>query len=223
MNLSVNPADFLLAFFGGMLVSFTPCVYPLIPVSAGFIGIRSAGSRLKGLALSLVYVAGIAVTYSALGLIASLAGTFFGRISSSPAAYITAGAVIIFFALFMSGLFALRLPAIPGFSGGNKNGYLAVFLLGLTSGLITSPCLTPVLGSILAYLAAKKNLVYGVLLLFSFAYGMGFILIIAGTFGSLILAVLPKSGKWMLYLKRLYAFILLGAGLYFIYAGLRRL
>lgn len=223
MSPSASPADFFIAFFGGMLVSFTPCVYPLIPVSAGFIGIRSAGSRLKGLFLSLVYVAGIAVTYSALGLVASLAGTFFGRISSSPAAYISAGTVIIFFALFMSGLFSLRLPALPGFSGGNKNGYLAVFLLGLTSGLITSPCMTPVLGSILVYLAAKQNLVYGILLLFSFAYGMGFILIIAGTFGSLIMAVLPRSGRWMFYLKKLYAFILLGAGLYFIYAGLRRL
>ncbi|MFH0762950.1 MAG: cytochrome c biogenesis protein CcdA [Candidatus Omnitrophota bacterium] len=223
MNLSGNPVDFLIAFFGGVLVSFTPCVYPLIPVSAGFIGLRSAGSRAKGLSLSLIYVGGIAVTYSLLGLIAGLSGTFFGQISSSPAAYLFAGVVIILFGLFMSGLLALRLPRLPEFSPGKNKGYLSVFLLGLTSGIITSPCLTPVLGSILAYLAAKKNLLYGTLLLFSFAYGMGFILIIAGTFGSLILGILPKSGRWTVYVKRLYAVILFAMGAYFIYAGLRRL
>lgn len=223
MNLSGNPIDFLIAFFGGVLVSFTPCVYPLIPISAGFIGIRSAGSRAKGLFLSLVYVGGIAVIYSLLGLIASLSGSLFGEISSSPAAYLFAGAVIIFFALFMSDLLALRLPRLPELSLGRNKGYLPVFLLGLTSGMITSPCLTPVLGSILAYLATKKNLLYGALLLFSFAYGMGFILIIAGAFGSFILGVLPKSGRWTVYVKKLYALILLAMGLYFIYAGLRRL
>ncbi|MDI6606389.1 MAG: cytochrome c biogenesis protein CcdA [Candidatus Omnitrophota bacterium] len=223
MNLSGNPVDFLIAFFGGVLVSFTPCVYPLIPISAGFIGIRSAGSRAKGLFLSLVYVSGIAVIYSLLGLIAVSSGSLFGEISSSPAAYLLAGGVIIFFALFMSDLLILRLPRLPELSLGKNKGYLSVFLLGLTSGMITSPCLTPVLGSILAYLATKKNLLYGALLLFSFAYGMGLILIIAGTFGSFILGLLPKSGRWTVYVKKLYALILLAMGLYFIYAGLRRL
>jgi thiol:disulfide interchange protein DsbD len=94
--------------------------------------------------------------------------------------------------------------------------------LGLTSGLIIGPCLTPALGAILAYLATKKHIIYGTTLLFCFAYGMGFLLILVGTFSGL-LANLPKSGKWMVYIKRLAAFILLAMGAYFIYVGIRRL
>jgi thiol:disulfide interchange protein DsbD len=102
-----------------------------------------------------------------------------------------------------------------------KKGYLATFLLGLSTGLVASPCLTPVLASILAYLAAKKNILYGMSLLMVFAYGMGIILILAGTFSS-ILINLPKSGRWMEYVKKIGALLLLGIGLYFIYSGIRR-
>ena len=218
----MNPADYLIAFLGGVLVSFTPCVYPLIPVSAGYIGANSSGSKLKGLTLSLIYVTGIAITYSALGLLVSLTGTIFGRISSSPIAHFIVGGIIILFGLSMLDLFELRLPVIMKQPKLKKQNYFSTFILGLGSGLIVSPCLTPVLGSILAYLTTKKNLVYGATLLFSFAYGMGLILILVGTF-SAVLVNLPKSGKWMLYIKRLSSFLLIGMGIYFIYTGLRRL
>lgn len=222
MNPSGSPADYLAAFIGGVFVSFTPCVYPLIPISAGYIGVISKGSRLRGLILSLVYVTGVAITYSGLGLFASLSGTFFGKISSHPATYFFVGAVIIFFGLSMLDLFnitAVSLVKQPVFK---KQGYLSTFILGLSSGLVASTCLTPVLGSILVYLAAKKNLVYGAALLLSFAYGMGLILVLAGTFSS-ILASLPKSGKWTACIKKINGLVLLGTGAYFIFTAIRRM
>jgi thiol:disulfide interchange protein DsbD len=221
MNLSGSPLDYLIAFSAGVLMSFTPCVYPLIPVSAGYIGIKAAESKLKGLFLSLAYVTGLAVTYSLLGLAASLTGTLFGQFSSSPLAYFLAGAVIIFFGLSMLDLFSLPLSGIIKLPLLKKRGYFSVFFLGLVSGLIISPCLTPALGSILVYLAARKNLLYGAGLLFSFAYGMGLVLILIGTFSAALLK-LPKSGKWMVYIKKACAFLLIAAGLYFVFIAIRR-
>lgn len=221
MNPSGNNLDFLIAFGAGVLTSFTPCIYPLIPISAGNIAARANGSKLKGLALSVVYVIGIAVTYSILGLIASLTGTIFGRISTHPATYITVGVMIMLFGVALLDIFHIHIPhkiRPPE----HKHDYLYTFLLGLTSGLIASPCLTPVLGSILFYLTTKQNIIYGVTLLFCFAFGMGLILILIGVFEGLLVS-LPKSGKWMVYIKRASGVILLAMGLYFIINGIRRI
>jgi len=222
MILSENPVDYLKAFAGGVGVSFTPCVFPLIPVIAGYIGIKAGTTRLRGFFLSLTYVTGIAVTYSILGLLASLTGKIFGFISSHPATYMVSGSVIILFGLSMFELFNISLPQLVKLPDLKTKNYFSVFVLGLGSGLIIGPCTAPALGAILLYLATKKNVVYGVTVLFSFAYGMGLTLILAGTFSS-ILVNLPKSGKWMLYIKRLGAVILIGMGVYFIYVGIGRL
>jgi len=222
MNLSGSPWDFLLAFLGGIFVSFTPCVYPLIPVSAGYIGVRSDGSKLKGFILGLVYVTGLAIAYSALGIIASLSGSLFGILSTHPITHLFAGLVILGFGLMMSGLFYLPLPNVIKPVLPKQQGYLAVLVLGLTSGLIISPCVTPVLASILAYLATKRNIFYGSVLLLSFAYGMGLLIILVSTFSSILLS-LPKLGRRMLYIKKILAFILIAVGLYFIFTALNRL
>jgi len=225
MNLSGSPLDFLAAFLGGIAVSFTPCVYPLIPISAGVIGARAGSSRLRGFGYSLLYVSGIAVTYSALGLLAGITGTLFGRVSSAPVAYIVAGAIIVIFGLYMAELVSIPLfnNIGKGVMPAKRGGLFSVFVLGLGSGLVISPCLTPVLGAILAYLAVKKEFLYGTVLLFSFSYGMGLTLILAGTFTSFVFGLLPKSGRWLVYVKRSCAFLLAGMGIYFIYIGLRRL
>lgn len=222
MILSTNQIDYLKAFLGGVGVSLTPCVYPLIPITIGYIGIKAGGSKFRGFTLSLVYVSGIAVTYSLLGLLASLTGQLFGTISSNPVTYFLAGIIIIIFGLSMLDLFAISVPNIVKFSTNKKQGIIPVFFLGITSGLIVGPCLTPVLGMILAYLAAKRNILYGVSLLVSFAYGMGAILILCGTFSS-ILVGLPKSGRWLGYIKKICGVILLCMGIYFVLTGIRRI
>ena len=221
MNLSGSPFDYVLAFGGGILVSLTPCIYPLIPITVGLIGGSAGVSKIRGVLLSLSYVTGMAVIYSALGIFASFSGSLFGVWSSYPMTNLLVGLVIILFGLSMLDLFAMpqlqfiKLPQVK------HGGYFPAFLLGAASGLIVGPCLTPVLGSILLYLAKQKHIFYGATLLFTFAYGMGLILILIGA-SSGLLAALPKSGKWMAYIKRSCAFILIGAGLYFIYLSIGR-
>jgi len=223
MTLSGSPADYWIAFFGGILVSFTPCVYPLIPISAGYIGARGASSKLKGFILSFIYVTGVAVTYAILGLVASLTGSFFGKISSHPVTYIMVGIIIILFGLSMMNLFTFSLPNIIRLPILKKENYFSTFFLGLCSGLIASPCLTPVLSSILLFLATKKNLFYGATLLLSFAYGMGIILLLSGTFSSILVVSMPKSNKWLAVVQKISALILLIVGLFFIFNGVQRM
>jgi len=218
MNLSGSPIDYLIAFSGGFLLSFTPCVYPLIPITASLIGLKSAGGKQRAFLLSFTYVTGIAITYSLLGLAASLTGTLFGQISTHPLTYILVGILMAFFGLFLLDLFNLRLPNFIPLPTFKQHNYFSVFILGLSSGLVISPCVTPVLAGILSYLTLKKTVLYGMTLLLSFAYGMGLLLILAGTFGSLLLN-LPKSGEWLIYIKRIYAIILMGMGIYFIFKG----
>lgn len=222
MNLSGNPFDYLVAFLGGIFISFTPCVYPLIPVSVSYIGAKSSGSKLRGFTLSLTYVTGVAVTYAVLGLAASLTGKIFGAVSTHPLTYIITGSVIIFFGLSMAGFFTLKVPNIVKLPGLNKQNYFSTFFLGLVSGLIVGPCTTPALGAILIYLAAKKNLFYGTTLLLSFAYGMGLVLILIGTFSSGLINRLPKSGRWLLYIQKISAAVLIGFGLYLAAKGIGR-
>jgi cytochrome c-type biogenesis protein len=222
MNLSGSPFDFVYAFLGGLAMSFTPCVFPLIPVTAGYIGIEAEGNRLQGLALGLVYVTGVAVTYSALGIIASLTGSVFGRISASPITHLAVGLIVIVFSLAMFDLFHIPLPQVKKRHVHRKGSYISTLVLGLSSGLVIAPCTTPVLGSILVLLSKKGNAGYGGLLLLCFAYGMGCILLISAVF-STILTSLPRSGTWMVVVKKVYAFLLLGIGIYFIVDAIRRL
>jgi len=221
MQLSGSPFDFLIAFFAGFLASLTPCVYPLIPVSAGYVVGNAQNSKVKGLFLSLFYVTGVAITYSFLGILAVLTGSFFGKFSSNPLVNLISGVIIFIFGLLMFDLFNFNFNLNIRLPQGKRGGYFSAVLLGLVSGLMISPCLSPILGSILAYLATKKNMFYGCFLLLSFSYGMGLIFILIGTFGSGI-SGLPKSGKWMLVIKKICASIIILAGAYFIYTAIRR-
>lgn len=219
MNLQGIPFDYLIAFFGGLMVSFSPCVYPLVPVTVSFIGIDSSVKKFRGFVLSTIYVTGIALVYAALGLLASLTGSLFGKISVHPLTRLIAGIIFIFFGLSLWGIFPLRtLGYRPRFLI-NRTGPWKIFFLGLTSGLVISPCVSPALGSILLLVASRKNLFYGTTLLLTFAYGMGIILILSGTFSSILLS-LPKSGAWMDRIKNFSGLILLGVGLYFLYLGI---
>lgn len=194
MNLQGNSISYIGAFLGGLLVSFSPCVYPLVPVTLGFIGVKAGSSRLRGLILSLIYVLGLAITYSILGLVASLTGRLFGKISSHPISFLIIGNACIISGLSFFDIININ---FPGIHAQNKikirGGIFSTFLLGLVSGLVAGPCTAPALGTILLYVATQQNIFYGVSLLFVFAYGMGFLLILVGTFSS-IFVNLSKSG-----------------------------
>ena len=205
---------FVAVFAAGALVSFTPCVYPVIPLTLGVIGARSlpgrqagAGGRWKGFILSLVYVLGMALTYAALGLFASLTGKLFGQVGSNPFTYFFVANVCLLMGLSMLGVFAFPQVSLAG-KGGAKGGLFGIFLVGIVSGLIVGPCTAPVLAAILVYVAAKHDVLYGFLLLFTFGYGVGFLLILLGTFTGLI-ASLPKSGVWLERVKQAFGWILI--------------
>lgn len=221
MNLSGSPFDFLIAFAGGVLASLTPCVYPLIPVSAGYIVGHAHGHKSRALFLSLFYVTGMAIAYSALGILAVLTGSIFGKFSANPVVNLASGIIIFIAGLAMLDLFRLDYAIKIKLPSGHHRTYIWALFLGLVSALMISPCLMPILGAILAYLATKDNIFYGGFLLLCFSYGMGLIFILIGTFGSRLVH-LPKSGMWMLVIKKISAVIMLLAGVYFIFTSIRR-
>ena len=208
----------LASYLGGVLVSLTPCIYPMIPITVGVIGSTNLnGSKTRGFLLTLTYVAGMAITYTALGLFAAATGQFFGLISTHPVTLIIIGNILLLFALSM-----LDVIAIPSFELGKTTkikGFPGVFLLGLTSGVIVGPCTAPVLGSLLAYVGSTGNLILGACMLFIFALGMGTILLLLGTFSGIIAAI-PRSGAWMATTKKIIALlIIILAEYFFIKAG----
>ncbi len=207
------------AYLAGILTSFTPCVYPVIPITVSFIGARSSGSALKGLLLSLSYVTGMAITYTALGAAAAMSGRLFGYIQSNPWMYFFMANLCIFMGMSMLGLFSLNVRS-PMFVSRLQpkrptKGLISSFFVGAASGLIVGPCTAPVLAVLLGYVAARQNVAFGMSLLFVFAFGMGTLLIFLGSFAGMI-SNMPKSGIWMTRLNRLFGLIMIGAGEYFL-------
>lgn len=204
------------AYLGGVLTSFTPCVYPIIPITVTYIGARGQGSKLRGFFLCLTHVLGISVTYSALGAFAALTGRIFGDISTNPWAFLLAGNIILFLSLSMLGLYNIQtLGFLARFQTSKSGGHLGAFLIGLVAGLVAAPCTAPILGAILTFVAQKQNLLMGISMLFVFAYGLGTILILLGTFASFATS-LPKPGPWMERIKKGFGWIMLIVAEYFL-------
>ncbi|MCM8799635.1 MAG: sulfite exporter TauE/SafE family protein [Candidatus Omnitrophica bacterium] len=222
MDILNNKLSLVFAFLGGITFSFSGCIYPLIPVLVGSILSYTNRSKLKGFILSSIYVLGMAFTYSGLGLVSALTGRLFGSLTNHPLVRIVVGLIISFFGFAFLKDFVLNFFSFRFSFGSSKNNYLRIFIMGLISSLLISPCVSPVLGTILLYTALKKDIFYGWLLLLSFAFGLGFILILSGTFSS-FLFYLPKPDSWMENLRRFGASILILMGIYFIIGGLRGL
>jgi len=208
---------YVAAFVGGVLISFTPCIYPVIPITVGYIGGSCRGSKGKGFFLSLAYVLGMAVTYAALGSAAALSGQVFGQTAANPAANIIVGNICILMALSLLDVFHVRIPAfVTGSAAGkSRGGIFGAFGIGLASGLVVGPCTAPVLGVLLVFVGTKQNVLFGTSLLFVFALGMGALLLVVGTFTGL-LSSLPKSGRWTEAVKKGFGVFLLLVGEYFI-------
>jgi len=220
MQLSGNFLDYFIVLGAGVIVSFTPCVYPVIPIVVGFIaGANTQGTKLKGFVLSCIYVLGMAVTYSALAIIAVLTGQLFGHFQNNPYVFIVVSCILVVFGLVMIDVISFPVFGSGLYSKIRKRGFWAVFLFGMVSGLIVGPCTAPVLGTLLLYVGSKQNLIHAISLVFVFAYGVGFSLILAGTFSG-FLARLPKSGIWLLRIKQASAVILFAAAVYFLIHGI---
>jgi thiol:disulfide interchange protein DsbD len=218
------------AFIAGLLISFTPCVYPIIPIQLGFIGGQTAAAQTsggraswRGFTLSVLFVVGMAAVYAALGAFASLTGTLFGIWAASPWTYIVVGNVILVLALSM--LDVIQIPTPQFLANWNPErkgkGYVSALLIGASSGLVVGPCTAPALGAALAYVGAQGNIFFGATVLFVFAVGMGALMIALGTFSG-ALAALPRSGEWMVKVKKGFGFAMVLIAQYlFVQAGQR--
>jgi thiol:disulfide interchange protein DsbD len=209
---------FLLVFVGGVLASLTPCVYPIIPITIGYIGGASQGKPMRGLWLSFVFSLGIAVVYSSLGLISAATGSLFGSFSGSPVVTLGIALIFVFMGFSMLGAFDIAIPAalqsrLQG--GGKARGFLGPLLMGMASGLVMAPCVGPVIVALLAWVAKSGNLFYGWALLFVFSMGIGLLFLFIGTFSGAIQA-LPRAGGWMEKVKTGFGWILLAAALYLV-------
>ena len=206
-----------LAFLTGLALSFSPCTYPMIPITVSVFGgqQRSVG---RGFVLSLFYVTSMAIVYGIMGLIVSLVGGVFGAWLASPAVVITIAIVFVIFSLSMFGLYDFNVPmSIRQKLGTQKTGggVFGAIVLGIIAALVVSPCVGPFVAGILLYVATSGSPVMGFLVLFIFAMGLGTLYILIGTFSSAI-NKLPGSGGWMDTVKKFFGFVLLLMALYFL-------
>ncbi|MHC1743637.1 MAG: cytochrome c biogenesis protein CcdA [Syntrophobacteraceae bacterium] len=205
------------AFAGGVLASLAPCVYPLIPIVSAYVGSKAVGeaTRTKSFLLSLGYVVGMAVVYALLGMVTALTGSFFGHISTNPWALLFMANVLILAALNM-----LEVIRIPIWSTGRPwepavGGVTGAFLIGAASGLVASPCTSPVLFGLLAYVASTQSVFYGGLLVFLFSIGRGVLLLVVGTFAGMA-AAMPRPGQWMAGVKVAFGLLMFGLAEYYL-------
>lgn len=200
-------AQLWIVFGGGVLSSLTPCVYPLIPITLALFGANSEIPRSRAFLLSVLYVLGIAATYTTLGLISASTGMLFGGFLGNPIVVVVACLVLILLSLCCLDVLPLRVgQAIQLWANqiGGK-GIAGSFLMGAVSGIIAAPCVGPVLVVILGLATASQNFLWGGALLFTYSIGMGLLFILLGTFSGLISRI-PRSGNWLLWVK-----LLLGA------------
>lgn len=208
----------LFVFIAGLLTSFTPCIFPMIPITLAVLGNHAQNrSRLQNFLLSLVYVLGIATTYSILGLIAASSGSLFG--AGLGNSYVLAFLCLIFLsmALSMYGLYEIQVPAYirNRFGvGKSKGGFTGAYITGLFAGIVASPCVGPVLVSILTFVATSKSLLLGFVYLFTYAMGLGMIFIVLGLSNQLF-QKLPRSGMWMNTFKFFLGSLMLSAFYYY--------
>ena len=212
------------ALFGaGLLTSLTPCVYPMIPITAGILGGEGARgrTRLQTLRFTLLYVLGLALVYATLGLIAGLTGSLFGTISSNPWAYFLFGNLLLLASLAMLDVIPVVVPArwLAWASGiGGRSGW-GVFLMGATSGLVAAPCGAPAFAAVLTWVSGTQSGVLGFLYLFVFSLGMTAVLVAVGLSAG-TLSTLPRAGAWMKWIKIAAGIVMLGmAEYYFVKMG----
>jgi len=208
----------LIAFFiGGLLLSFTPCVFPMYPILTGIIvGVGKQASKplttKKAFTLSFFYVQGMAVTYTLLGIVVALAGAQFQAMFQHPIVLISLSILFIFLAFSMFGLFNLTLPAswqnkLNNLSNKQEGGSIwGVVMMGVISGLVASPCTTAPLTGALLYISQTGDVVLGASALYALSLGMGLPLLVLGSSGG---KLLPKAGAWMNIIKNIFGLLLL--------------
>ncbi|HKQ57776.1 MAG TPA: cytochrome c biogenesis protein CcdA, partial [Candidatus Eisenbacteria bacterium] len=209
------------AFFGlfviGLALNLTPCVYPMLGVTVSIFGARRAAPPAQVFGLALVYVLGMAVMYSALGVIAASTGGLFGGALQSPIVLVGIGVLLAALAFSMFGLYELQPPPwmLEKVGGAGTSSVVGIFLSGLVVGVIAAPCVGPPVVALLALVGAKGDPWFGFWSFFTLAMGLGAPYLVLGTFSNL-LQRLPRSGDWMVWVKKVFGVIMLSVGVFYI-------
>lgn len=206
----------LIVFLGGLALNLTPCVYPLIPITIGYFGGQTEGRTSRLFMLGLFYVLGLAITYSTVGVITALSGAMFGALLQQPIVIVFISLIFIALALSMFGVYEFKLPdSWAAKAGGAKSGIVGALFMGLTMGIVAAPCIGPFVLSLVTVVAAKGDAVYGFVMFFTLALGLGLPYLFLALFSGKLKS-LPRAGMWMEAVKHIFGFIMIGMALYFI-------
>jgi len=201
-------------FLSGILLNLTPCVYPVVPITLSFFAGQSASSRGRTALLASCYVLGIAATYSTLGVLAALSGSIMGSALQHPAVLGGVSALFVILALSLFGLYEIRVPAFLSALGIGRRGAAGAFMMGLIVGIVAAPCVGPVTAGLLLHVAERQEVLAGFLYFFTLSLGLGapyFVL----AFFSVRLSMLPGSGGWMVWIRKMFGFVLLLLAAYY--------
>jgi thiol:disulfide interchange protein DsbD len=211
-----------LLFLAGVLTSLTPCIYPMIPITAAIVGGQSVGEtkprRSRVILLTLAYVAGLAIVYATLGVVAGMTGTIFGTVSTNPWLYFLMANILMLAALAMLDVIPVRLPASlvqRASTAGTAGRASGAFVMGAVSGLVAAPCGAPVMAAVLTWVTTTQRAALGFLYLLSFSLGMCALLVFVGLFSG-TLTRLPRAGAWMIWVKRAFGLIMIGVAEYYL-------
>ncbi|RMD93595.1 MAG: DUF255 domain-containing protein [Calditrichaeota bacterium] len=203
-------------FIGGLALNLTPCVYPIIPITISFFISQASGKISKSFILASVYVLGMALTYSILGVVAAMTGGLLGASLQSPIVLIIIAGIFLLFAASMFGAFEIKVPAfLTNMAGGSRQGLLGSLIMGLTVGIVAAPCIGPFVLSLLTFVAAKADPYLGFLMFFVLSLGLGLPYLILGTFSGLV-QNLPRSGEWLVWVKKVFGVVMVGVAVYFL-------
>ena len=203
-------------FVGGMALNLTPCVYPLLPITISYFGGRSGQGQGRLLAHGLFYLAGLALTNSTLGVVAALTGGLMGAVLQNPLVLVAVAVILVFFATSLFGFWELRLPgSLTQAASKSYAGYFGSLFMGLTLGVVAAPCIGPFVLGLLTWVASLGSPWIGFLVFFTLSLGLGLPLFILAMFSG-SLKKLPRSGEWMLWVRKLMGWVLVGMAAYFI-------
>jgi thiol:disulfide interchange protein DsbD len=203
-------------FAGGMALNLTPCVYPMIPITVSYFGSRSGKNKGELLGHGFCYIGGLSLTNSLLGVMAALTGGLMGAMLQNPIVLGVVAAILLFFATSMFGFWELRLPNwLTQAASKSYAGYFGSLFMGVTLGLVAAPCIGPFVLGLLTWVAGIGNPWLGFSIFFTLSLGLGLPLFFLAMFSAQI-EKLPRSGEWMLWMRKLMGWILVGMAAYFI-------
>jgi cytochrome c-type biogenesis protein len=210
---------YLFVFLGGLLSASSPCILAIIPLVIGYVGGYSEGNNKKAVVYALVFALGLSITFTILGAIASLIGGLFGDVGKFW--YYLAAAVAIVMGLYLMGVIRFKFPQLVTLKS-KHNGILGAFLLGLLFGAVSSPCATPILVVILAFVATKSSVIYGMSLLFTYAVGHCALIVLAGIFTGFVESYAKSKGvsNFSSLTKKISGILICLAGLYILYINI---